>query len=110
MATKKYHLLHQSGQIRAARRGRISGVSFAELFTTHRSSTMTATAPAAGVDAQLDLDSPYPLTPDQIAYFREKGYVKLKNVLSPAVLAHYGREITRKVIELNTLTIPMEQR
>src|SRR3974390_1416035 len=72
---------------------------------------MTATAPAVGIDAQpLDLDSPYSLTPDQIAYFREKGYVKLKDVLSPQVLAHYGREIPRKVIELNTLTIPMEQR
>jgi ectoine hydroxylase-related dioxygenase (phytanoyl-CoA dioxygenase family) len=67
---------------------------------------MTTTA----LDAQLDLDTPYPLSPAQIALFRQNGYVKLKQVLSPEVIAHYGREISRKVKELNTLTLPMEQR
>lgn len=60
--------------------------------------------------ASLDLDSPYTLTAGQIAHYREHGYIKLKNVLSPEVLAHYGPEITRLVKELNTQNVPLEQR
>lgn len=58
----------------------------------------------------LDLDTPYPLTPEQIASFRENGYIKLKDVLSPEILKHYGDEITRQVIALNTNNAPLEQR
>lgn len=57
-----------------------------------------------------DIDSAYTLTDEQIKFFRTQGYIKLKNVLSPEALEYYGREISRKVIELNTLNIPMEQR
>ncbi len=64
-------------------------------------------APARGA---IDLDSHYPLTDEQIRLFRERGYVKLKEVLSPEAIAYYGDEITRKVIELNTMNIPMEKR
>jgi ectoine hydroxylase-related dioxygenase (phytanoyl-CoA dioxygenase family) len=67
-------------------------------------------ATAAPADQKLDLDSHYPLTEAQIASFRTEGFIKLKNVLSPQVLAHYGREITAKVRELNTQHLPMEQR
>ncbi|HSV15598.1 MAG TPA: phytanoyl-CoA dioxygenase family protein, partial [Tepidisphaeraceae bacterium] len=62
------------------------------------------------LDAQLHIDSPYALSPAQIAQFRNNGFVKLKDVLSAQMLAHYGREISQKVKELNTLTLPMEQR
>ena len=58
----------------------------------------------------LDLDTPYTLDPAQIAFYREHGYVKLKNVLTPEILAHYGPEITRLVKELNTQNVPMEER
>ncbi|MFY7854927.1 MAG: phytanoyl-CoA dioxygenase family protein, partial [Rubrivivax sp.] len=58
----------------------------------------------------IDIDSAYPLQPEQIAAFRHNGYIKLKQVLSPAALAHYGREITRLTIELNTQHLPLEQR
>ena len=58
----------------------------------------------------LDLDTPYPITPEQIAAFREHGFIKLKQVLSPEVLAHYGREITRLTIELNTQAKPLAER
>jgi len=70
---------------------------------------MSATLSPASTNT-LDIDSPYTVTPEQIAYFREQGYIKLKQVLSPEVLAHYGRQISRKVQELNTNTLPMEQR
>lgn len=59
---------------------------------------------------RFDLDSAYAITPDHIRFFQENGYIKLKNVLAPEALAYYGDEITRKVKELNALTLPMEQR
>ncbi|CAN5506273.1 phytanoyl-CoA dioxygenase family protein [soil metagenome] len=62
------------------------------------------------VAAALDLETPYKLSTSQIEQFRRDGFIKLKNVLSSEVLAHYGKEITKKVFELNTLNIPMEQR
>src|SRR5262245_7524666 len=58
----------------------------------------------------FDLDSPYRVTPEQIQSFRDNGYIKLKNVLPADVLAYYGDEITKKVLELNTNVLPMEQR
>ena len=57
-----------------------------------------------------DLDRPYPLTSAQIAHYREHGYVKLKNVLTSEMLAHYGPEITRLVKSLNTQNVPLAER
>lgn len=57
-----------------------------------------------------ELDQPYRLNAAQIARFRADGFIKLKDVLSPAVLADYGREITEQVVRLNTNTLPLEQR
>jgi ectoine hydroxylase-related dioxygenase (phytanoyl-CoA dioxygenase family) len=58
----------------------------------------------------MDIHSPYTLTPEQIAQFRRDGCIKLKQVLSPESLAHYGAEITRLTIELNTQSKPLEER
>ena len=57
-----------------------------------------------------DLDSPYPLTADQVAQFRRDGFIKLKDVLSPGTLGHFGTEITRLTIDLNTERRPLEER
>lgn len=57
-----------------------------------------------------DLDTPYTLTNTQIRRFREQGFIKLKEVLSPATLEHFGRHITAEVIRLNTQHKPMEER
>ena len=46
-----------------------------------------------------ELHSPYSVTPAQVAQFRRDGFIKLKQVLSPALLAYYGREITNQVGE-----------
>ena len=59
---------------------------------------------------QIDLDSPYPLTAQQIQSFRERGFVKLKDVLSPETIEHYGAAITDEVKRLNQQTLPMSQR
>lgn len=58
----------------------------------------------------LDIDSAYELAPGAPAFYRENGFVKLQDVLSPETLRHFGREFTRKVVELNTLHLPMEER
>lgn len=58
----------------------------------------------------LDIDSPFTITPAHIAQFRRDGFIKLKHVLAPEVLEHYGRIITSEVHRLNTLHLPMEQR
>jgi len=59
---------------------------------------------------RTELDAPYALAPEKIRSYRENGFVTLKNVLSPETIAAYAPEITRKVHELNTLHLPMEQR
>jgi len=59
---------------------------------------------------RADLEAPYPLSDAQRAFFRENGYIKLKNVLAPQTLEFYGREITAQVERLNTQTLPLEKR
>lgn len=58
----------------------------------------------------IDIDSRYPLTPVQVASFRENGFVRLRDVLSGETLELYGREITRLTVELNTQDRPMAER
>lgn len=58
----------------------------------------------------MNLHSAYHLTQTQIEQFREDGYIKLKDVLDAETLAHYGAEITRLTIELNTQHLPLEER
>lgn len=58
----------------------------------------------------MDIHSPYPISSEQIATFRRDGCIKLKHVLSAATLAHYGAEITRLTIALNTQSKPLEER
>jgi ectoine hydroxylase-related dioxygenase (phytanoyl-CoA dioxygenase family) len=57
-----------------------------------------------------DLTHPYSLSAAQIQQYREDGYIKLKHVLSAETLAYYGLEITRKVKELNSQHLPLEER
>lgn len=56
------------------------------------------------------LNEPYSLKEEHIQFYNENGFIKLKQVLNADLLEHYGSEIIRKVKELNTLTIPMEER
>ncbi len=57
-----------------------------------------------------DLTGAHPLNSEQISQFRRDGFIKLKNVLKPATLEFYGRQITEQVIRLNTLNKPMHER
>ncbi len=62
------------------------------------------------MQVQTELNEAYSLTPAQIEQYRVNGYIKLKHVLSAETLAYYGREISRKVRELNTEHLPLEER
>lgn len=57
-----------------------------------------------------ELDRPYALTKEQIAFFRENRFIKLKQVFSAELLDYFGGVISQKVQELNTMHLPMEQR
>ena len=57
-----------------------------------------------------ELNKPYSLPAESIAFYRESGYVKLKNVLTAEVIAYYDELITDLVFKLNKLTKPMEER
>jgi ectoine hydroxylase-related dioxygenase (phytanoyl-CoA dioxygenase family) len=58
----------------------------------------------------MNLNNAYPLTRGQIEQFRRDGFIKLKHVLDAETLAHYGQEITRQTIELNTQHLPLNER
>jgi ectoine hydroxylase-related dioxygenase (phytanoyl-CoA dioxygenase family) len=57
-----------------------------------------------------ELDTPYELAEDAVERFRHYGFVHLRNVLSAETLERCGDEITAKVIELNTMHLPLEKR
>ena len=65
---------------------------------------------ATMTSARAKIDEPYALPPGAVECYRKNGFVKLKNVFSPETLAHYGPVISRRVHELNTLHLPMEER
>jgi ectoine hydroxylase-related dioxygenase (phytanoyl-CoA dioxygenase family) len=58
----------------------------------------------------IDIDSPYMLPPGAVAQFNAQGFIKLRDVLSPATLAHYGAEITRLTVALSTQHLPLAER
>ena len=57
-----------------------------------------------------DIQSPYSLSDEQLDFYHQHSYIKLKDVLSPEILAHYEEEITKKVFELSRESLPLEER
>ncbi len=58
----------------------------------------------------LEINRPYPIDDSTVARFRTEGFVHLREVLPASILEHYGREITRLTIELNTQRLPLAER
>lgn len=56
------------------------------------------------------LDEPFHLSPEQIDFYREHNFIKLKQVFPSDLLEHYGQVISQKVKELNTQHLPMSER
>lgn len=65
---------------------------------------------ATSTAIEKELNEAFPLTHEQIEFFRENGFIKLSQALPPDLLQHYKQEITRKVHELNTQHLPLEKR
>lgn len=57
-----------------------------------------------------ELDQPYDTTEEQRTQFRRDGFIKLKQVLSPAIISFYDQQVTEKVLELNHNLKPMSER
>ena len=57
-----------------------------------------------------ELDAPFELTQEQIAYFRENGFVKIPGVLSKEALQAMDEIITAEVNRMNTQQLAMEDR
>jgi ectoine hydroxylase-related dioxygenase (phytanoyl-CoA dioxygenase family) len=57
-----------------------------------------------------ELQDRYDLDPADVDRFRRDGFVHLRGVLSRGTLDRYAAEITNKVIELNTMHLPLEER
>jgi ectoine hydroxylase-related dioxygenase (phytanoyl-CoA dioxygenase family) len=70
---------------------------------------MTSIALGA-TEIQQELDAPFPLTEQQIEFYRENGYIKLKHVFSAHLLEHYRQIISQRVGELSADAPPLEQR
>lgn len=56
------------------------------------------------------LDQPYQLTQEQLDFYHENKFIKLKQVLDAETIAHFAEVIKNKVQELNTQEIPLEAR
>ena len=62
------------------------------------------------INIRQGLETPFTLSPDQIHLFRENGFIKLKNVLSPQVIQYMNETISAEVVRLNTQHLPIEER
>ncbi len=71
---------------------------------------MAAATQTDPTDLQQQLDAPFQLTKEQIAFYEENGYIKLRHVLSPELLEHYRKIINQRVAELSADALPMDQR
>lgn len=49
---------------------------------------------------QAELDAPLPVTEAQTSFFRDRGFIKLKQVLSPELLQALERDVTEQVMRL----------
>ena len=66
--------------------------------------------PALPLNIQQGLEMPFSLSPEQINFFRENGFIKLKQALSPEVIHYMNETISTEVVRLNTQYLPIEQR
>ncbi len=57
-----------------------------------------------------NLDEPFHLSEEQISYFRENGFVKLKHVFTPETIEYLNKTISQEVKRLNTQHLPMHER
>lgn len=57
-----------------------------------------------------ELGTTFDVAQTLIDFYRENGFVKIKNVLSPEAVAYMDQVISAEVVRLNTQHLPMEER
>jgi ectoine hydroxylase-related dioxygenase (phytanoyl-CoA dioxygenase family) len=73
---------------------------------TSKTKAMSA-IPSAVLEA---LQQPYPLTSEQVAFYQQNRFIKLKQVLDAATLAFFNEAISQRVAVMNNETKPLEER
>lgn len=69
------------------------------------------TMASASSDVCKELDSPFPISEEQIERFRKYGYVKIPGVLSPEVISAFREPVSRVVHANNKYAdVPLEER
>ncbi|MFW6598407.1 phytanoyl-CoA dioxygenase family protein [Propionibacteriaceae bacterium Y2011] len=66
-----------------------------------------------GSDIEVDhqtVTTPYVSSAEDRQFFADNGYIKLRQVIDPAQLEHFGPLITQQVIALNTQDVPLAER
>ena len=61
-------------------------------------------------DIREQLDASFSLSEQQIAFYAENGYLKLRQVLSPELLGYYRLSINARVAELSADALPLKDR
>lgn len=61
-------------------------------------------------DFQEEINDRYKLESGQLQFFRENGFIKIKQVFSPRVIEYFDQIISSEVHRLNTQHLPMNER
>jgi ectoine hydroxylase-related dioxygenase (phytanoyl-CoA dioxygenase family) len=66
--------------------------------------------PTTGSPLLQQLNTPYSLTKEQIDFYQENRFIKLKQVFDQPTISYFNEVITRRVEQMNTQTTPLESR
>lgn len=66
--------------------------------------------PTTGSSLLQQLNTPYSLTREQIDFYQENRFIKLKQVFDQPTISYFNEVITRRVEQMNTQTTPLESR
>src|SRR5579863_5028014 len=56
------------------------------------------------------LSDPFVISAEQVRFFRQNGFVKLKQVLAPEIIDYFNDIISNEVLRLNNQHLPLEAR
>ncbi len=59
---------------------------------------------------QEQLQTPYHLEKEQIDFYQKNRFIKLKEVFDEATISFFNEAISERVNQMNTQTIPLEER
>jgi ectoine hydroxylase-related dioxygenase (phytanoyl-CoA dioxygenase family) len=66
--------------------------------------------PTTGTLLQQQLNTPYSLTTEQIDFYQQNRFIKLKQVFDQPTISYFNEAITRRVEQMNKQTTPLESR